>query len=52
VLSVMFQRLSELTRQSIAETLHPAERAAYIVLAEQREETDAERLHAVLKLAQ
>jgi hypothetical protein len=49
---VTVQKLRELTRQIEAETLHPAERTAYIALAEQREETDAERPHAVLKLAQ
>ena len=46
------QRLRELTRKSEVEALTPDERAEYIALAEQREEADAERLQAVLRLAQ
>jgi hypothetical protein len=46
------QRLRELTRKSEVEALTPGERAEYIALAAQREEADAERLQAVLRLAQ
>src|SRR2546426_4223736 len=46
------QRLRELTRKSEVEALNTDERAEYIALAEQREEADAERLQAVLRLAQ
>ena len=46
------QRLRVLTRKSEAETLTTDERAEYIALAEQREEADAERLQAVIRLAQ
>jgi 1,6-anhydro-N-acetylmuramate kinase len=46
------QRLRELTHKSEAEALSAEERAEYIALAEQREEADAERLQAVVKLAQ
>jgi hypothetical protein len=46
------QRLRELTRKSEMEALTPDERAEYIALAAQREEADAERLQAVLRLAQ
>ena len=46
------QRLRELTRKSEAETLSDEERAEYIALAQQREIADAERLQAVVKLAQ
>ena len=45
------QRLRELTRKSEVEALTTDERAEYIALAEQREEADAERLQAVLRLA-
>ena len=46
------QRLRALTRKSEVEALNADERAEYITLAEQREEADAERLQAVLRLAQ
>jgi hypothetical protein len=46
------QRLRELTRKSEAELLSDEERIEYINLAEQRETADAERLQAVIKLAQ
>jgi len=46
------QRLRELTRKSEVEALNTDERAEYIALAERREEADAERLQAVLRLAQ
>jgi hypothetical protein len=46
------QRLRELTRKSEVEVLTTDERAEYIALAAQREEADAERLQAVLRLAQ
>jgi hypothetical protein len=46
------QRLRELTHKSEVEALNPDERAEYIALAEQREEADAERLQAVIRLAQ
>ena len=45
------QRLRELTRKSEVEALTTDERAEYIALAEQREEADAERLQAVIRLA-
>jgi excinuclease UvrABC nuclease subunit len=46
------QRLRALTRKSEVEALTPDERAEYIALAAQREEADAERLQAVIRLAQ
>ena len=46
------QRLRELTHKSEVEALTADERAEYIALAEQREEADAERLQAVIRLAQ
>lgn len=46
------QRLRELTLKSEAETLTDEERAEYIELAEQREVADAERMQAVVRLAQ
>src|SRR5262249_22862576 len=46
------QRLRELTRKSEVEALNTAERAEYIALAERREAADAERLQAVIRLAQ
>jgi hypothetical protein len=46
------QRLRALTRKSEEEALTPDEHAEYIALAAQREEADAERLQAVLRLAQ
>jgi excinuclease UvrABC nuclease subunit len=46
------QRLRELTRKSEVEALTTDERAEYIALAVQREEADAERLQAVIRLAQ
>ena len=46
------QRLRELTRKSEAEALTTDERAEYIALAAQREEADAERLQAAIRLAQ
>jgi hypothetical protein len=45
------RRLRELTRKSEAEELTPEERAEYIALAEQLEESDAARLRAVVRLA-
>ena|SRR5260370_1417424 len=45
------RRLRELTRKSEAEDLTPEERAEYIALAEQLEESDAARLQAAVKLA-
>jgi hypothetical protein len=44
--------LRELTRKSEVEALTTDERAEYIALAVQREEADAERLQAVIRLAQ
>jgi hypothetical protein len=46
------QRLRALTRKSEVEVLTPDEHAEYIALAAQREEADAERLQAVIRLAQ
>jgi hypothetical protein len=46
------QRLRALTRKSEEEALTPDEHTEYIALAAQREEADAERLQAVLRLAQ
>jgi len=46
------QRLRDLTCKSEVEALTTDERAEYIALAEQREEADAERLQAVIRLAQ
>jgi hypothetical protein len=46
------RRLRELTQKSEAESLTPEERAEYIALAEQLEESDAARLQAVVKLAE
>ena len=46
------QRLRELTRKSEVEALTTDERAEYIALAAQREEADAQRLQAVIRLAQ
>jgi len=46
------QRLRDLTCKSEVEALTTEERAEYIALAEQREEADAERLQAVIRLAQ
>jgi hypothetical protein len=46
------RRLRELTRKSEAEELTPEERAEYIALAEQLEESDAARLRAVARLAE
>jgi len=46
------QRLRELTHKSEVEVLTTDERAEYIALAAQREEADAERLQAVIRLAQ
>jgi hypothetical protein len=46
------RRLRELTHKSEAEELTPEERAEYIALAEQLEESDAARLQAVVKLAE
>jgi hypothetical protein len=45
-------RLRALMRKSEEEALTPDERAEYIALAAQREEADAERLQAMLRLAQ
>jgi hypothetical protein len=46
------RRLRELTHKSEAEELTPEERAEYIALAEQLEESDGARLQAVVKLAE
>jgi len=46
------QRLRALTRKSEVEALNTDERAEYIALAAQREEADAERLQAAIRLAQ
>ena len=46
------QRLRELTHKSEVEALTTDERAEYIARAAQREEADAERLQAVIRLAQ
>ena len=46
------QRLRELTSKSETETLTVAERAEYIVLAEQLEDADAARLEAAARLSQ
>jgi hypothetical protein len=46
------QRLRDLTCKSEVEALTTEERAEYVALAEQREEADAKRLQAVLRLAQ
>ena len=48
----LWQRLRELTRKSEVEELTTDERAEYIALAAQREEADAKRLQAVIRLAQ
>ncbi len=45
-------RLRELTTRSEAETLNDAERAEYIVLAEQLERADAGRLAAAARLSE
>jgi hypothetical protein len=46
------ERLRELTLKSEAEEMSDEERAEYITLAQQREFADAERMQAVVKLAQ
>ena len=44
-------RLRELTAKSEAETLTKAERAEYILLAEQLEEADAKRIETAIRLS-
>ncbi|SRR6266508_1560878 len=46
------QRLRELTSRSEVEALSEAERAEYIILAEQLENADAARLEAAARLSQ